>query len=278
VLGWARLARRVAPEGLPAATRAIPVGSLFVVVAHDEGPASTSDAALAAIARVTAAIDEFAASSPRVQAAALLLEPNLQARSSASGSELDGTHEVSLTALERPVTPFAGVAQADDSAPIETSPRGVQVRTDTEDINVARIRSVVLPFGGARSGQIAPSLTLEQYAELRGTLMRAGEDHQATWTRFGVASAEAKRTLQEQFAARFRNDREAQARFLELLKKFASEPSIARDSSGDDMDLDATAVLRDAEVARSPLPFAEHRPDSGAAPSPVAKHSEHKPK
>ena len=50
-----------------------------------------------------------------------------------------------------------------------------------------------------------------------------GEDDAATWREFGVTSRSAKEALQARFAARFRQDSAAQARFVDLVRGLVSD-------------------------------------------------------
>jgi hypothetical protein len=78
-----------------------------------------------------------------------------------------------------------------------------------------------LPF--AMGACEPPALTLEEYATLRAHLIVKGEEDPETWKQFGIASPAIKEALQTRFATRFREDREAQGRFVELVRRMVEE-------------------------------------------------------
>jgi hypothetical protein len=79
-----------------------------------------------------------------------------------------------------------------------------------------------LPF--ARDvGAVPGHLTVDQYALLRALLAVKGEDDQETWQQFGLISAARKNAVQVSFAAMFKQDPAAQARFVELVPRLIAQ-------------------------------------------------------
>ncbi len=99
-------------------------------------------------------------------------------------------------------------------APIVASP-GADLRETLEVVDVRR--GPVLPFNAA------PDLNLEDYARFRARLAVKGENDPETLRYYGIPTALIKEALQERFAIRFRQDPEAQRRFVELVQKFVAE-------------------------------------------------------
>jgi len=69
----------------------------------------------------------------------------------------------------------------------------------------------------------APALELEDYARFRARLAVRGEDDVETLRNYGVHSPSIKEALREKFAARFRQDPEAQQQFVALVQRFVAE-------------------------------------------------------
>jgi hypothetical protein len=90
-------------------------------------------------------------------------------------------------------------------------------------LGLAASRGPCLPFPNSEPAASVPPLTLEQYASFRARLSVEGEDNARTWAEFGVTSRVVKDALQAQFAARFRQDPEAQGRFIDLLQRAVTE-------------------------------------------------------
>ncbi len=75
----------------------------------------------------------------------------------------------------------------------------------------------------AASSQVAPELTLEQYALFRARLSLDGEESPGAWKDFGVESVAAKEALQARFSMLFRKDPVVQARFIDLLRTMEAD-------------------------------------------------------
>jgi hypothetical protein len=143
--------------------------------------------------------------------------------------------EVASTSLDvqlgrGPVLPFD--ASKAPAPPQPQVPRAPSALTGTVDLqlgrDVARFAALAAQqsVSAGRSPSPAepvPPLTLEQYAQFRARLMVDGEDDPQTWKAFGVSSKADKEALQARFAAQFRQDPAAQARFVELIPRLVGE-------------------------------------------------------
>ncbi len=296
---WATFARRFKRDRLPVLARIVPTVGGSILVAHAEDPESTTSAALEAVRAVADALtaEALADRDVDVDVGAERVEPRDPDEGGAPAAidelGLDGTREVHAALLDRPTTPFVDGAPspavsrpaARDAKPPASTGAAAPRAFETENVDVDKIRALVLPFGRGGAGRAQPAMTLEQYAMLRAALARNGADDLPTLIRFGVASLEAKKALETQFATLFRADPAAQARFLELLKQAGAVPSgpaagnapkPAAKTAEDD--LDATAELRTigvgpilpfgggSEATARPATPAADAPGSGSAP------------
>jgi len=264
-LAWARWSKGAARAR--GSWRAVPCAGGEVRVAHgrtpaEEGPEARRDAE--AMRDAVVVIEQTDAGAERVVTAD---EPAL--------AELDGTREI-RDFVPAPALPF-GSAAGSVTPPSTTERREVaRVASGTEDVDVARIRAALLPFGavrpaGADTASPRPELSLEDYAFLRASLTIHGEDDAPTLAQFGIRSADEKRATQARFAAVFRGDPGAQERFVSLVKRLieslprsGSSPSIV----APEPDLDATTELSGATVGRSRWPFQSTAP---LAPTPESE-------
>ena len=156
--------------------------------------------------------------------------PSTIAPSAESRADLRGTLDIEEFP-HGPALPFAGAGrQPFDGSSVERGTPQADVRVaptpsskgalddlrETSDI-VHADRGPVLPFDAA------PALNLEDYARFRARLAVRGEDDRETLRYYGVPSPLIKEALQEKFAARFRQDPEAQRCFVELVQRFVAE-------------------------------------------------------
>jgi uncharacterized lipoprotein YbaY len=117
-----------------------------------------------------------------------------------------------------PVLPFAlSVACTHDAPPrLARVPAQLTATADGADVPAGP----ALPFGPSSAPPEVPELTLEEYARLRVQLTARGEEDAETWREFGLGSLAIKEALQ----ARFRREPDAQARFIELVRRCSAEP------------------------------------------------------
>jgi hypothetical protein len=199
--------------------------------------------------------------------------PPVDVREDAASVEplLDGTVEL-RDAVLGPALPFVNsdtAGGAEEKAAVPRQP--VRMATGTEDVDVAKLREALMPFarGRASSAPAAPigaaELSLEDYALLRASLMIHGEDDAATLASFGIRSRDEKSAIQARFAALFRGDAAAQARFVALVKRLVEtvpRSGVPSTSPAPEPDLDATAEIkptasvpsRSAFKSTTPLP------------------------
>lgn len=142
---------------------------------------------------------------------------------------LSGT-TLSLGLPRAPILPF-GRSAGDEAL---ASPRPGVLRAPEHlsgtALSVEVPRGAALPF--ARSKDVAarpadalavPVMSVEGYALFRARLSVRGENDPETLREYGVTSKEVKDALQGRFAARFKEDPDAQSRFIELFRGLVSE-------------------------------------------------------
>ncbi len=126
-----------------------------------------------------------------------------------------------------PTAPAIPFAPSSSPAPLPSAPRYVRPPAELSGtIDVASLplpTALAMPFTPPEAAPSAPELTLEQYAHLRAQLAVRGEEDAETLRQFGVGSRAAKEALQARFAAQFRNDPTAQARFVQLVQQRVAE-------------------------------------------------------
>ena len=227
--GWATFARHIRRDELPLGAIAVATRSGSIVIAHREEPASESASAREAVLRVR---DSLSPNAPQTVAASPSPPPPRETPSAVTPATPSFLVARPLpTATSRralastveggdlprgPALPFAPAAC---DTP-ELSRKGVRPPsqlTGTVDGGDAP-QGPVLPFGPSAAPPEGPELTLEQYAHLRAQLTVRGEEDAVTWGQFGIDSRAVKEALQARFAARFREDPAAQARFVDLVQ------------------------------------------------------------
>jgi hypothetical protein len=129
-----------------------------------------------------------------------------------------------------PITPAPGLA---GRLPLEASTADLPRGRALPLVDAARLPQAVAvlsvtPKGTATPSDVAPfnaapPLELEDYARFRARLAVRGEDDVETLRDYGVHSPSIKEVLREKFAARFRQDPEAQQQFVELVQTFVAE-------------------------------------------------------
>jgi Pentapeptide repeats (8 copies) len=137
-------------------------------------------------------------------------------------AHLSGT----VSALDPPVGPALPFAKGTSRSP---EPPAALPRVNRAPAHLSGTVSALdppvgpaLPFDRSASSE-PPPMTLEEYATLRAHLTVQGEEDPAIWKQFGIASRAIKEALQARFAARFREDPDAQARFVELVRRMVDE-------------------------------------------------------
>jgi hypothetical protein len=253
-VGWATFARQVRRDLLPLGVLVHPTKSGSLVVAHTEEPASESASARESIARVRAAIHGDPPASPSAPPAvppapppaiaplqpSYLAAPPVQIeiaspRRVRPPAELAGT-SLAVELPRGPDLPFArNAGQEPSPCCVPTAPHPRRARPPAELSGtldaVDAPRGPALPFAGTPPGDQTPpapgvpDLTVDQYALLRAHLALKGEEDAETWHDFGISSLAVKEALQAHFAARFRQDPAAQARFVELVQRYQNESS-----------------------------------------------------
>lgn len=128
-----------------------------------------------------------------------------------------------------PVMPFDTNAAPIRPAPLPLPPRGAESGGPDDTVMIRSPLAVVesavgAPFNEQLTPPVVPTLTIDEYAQLRAELRYHG-DEPRVWQRAGVTTVEGKAAIQAKYFELFRQHPVAQAEFQKLLRAHLSKLS-----------------------------------------------------
>jgi len=291
--GWLTFRRGVAPDPCPEGVDVRALDDGWLVMAHAFAPESTSPEALLAIRSVGRAWGwsppggdpgSPPAALPIVVPTYLKRQPAEEKRSAVSKPARiaepaavinpDDTAMLPSPLYVKPALPFSGETTPERleeiAGPAPTTERVPKQRKEGFDPDeTAMVPSPLAkaPSTGSFRDQLGavdiPTLSLDEYADMRAQLAVQGEDHAETLERFGVMSTAVHAALKARFAAYFKRDPEAQQRFVSALQPRmggGTEPATATPSGDATAEIDADSVPD--VLAERGIPFSDAAPAS----------------